>query len=282
MRIRVTASLVLAAAALAGASGQANAARSHAETRTAGEVKATLSWKGEFEDTRNFRIAIDRGGARAFDAKVGSRDCRAPAAGFACPWPIGKRPLALRNLDGDGEPEAIVEAFTGGAHCCVLALVYRWTGDKYVRDEHNFLDPGYWLVDLDGDGRVEFRTADARFAYLYGSFAESVFPIQVIGFDGGRFVDVTAEFKHTVARDARRLRRAYRERVDSRRRIGVRPALAAYVADLYLLDREQTAKRKLRAALRRGLLGRQNRFDVGPFGREYIRDLKRHLRKWGY
>jgi hypothetical protein len=151
-----------------------------------------------------------------------------------------------------------------------------------VRDESNFLDPGYRLVDLDGNGLYEFRTADARFAYLYGSFAESVFPIQVIRFDRGRFVDVTAEFRDVIATDARRLRRIYRERVGAPRRIGLRPALAAYVADLYLLDRQKTAKRKLRGALHRGLLGRQNRFDVGPFGRKYIRDLRRHLRKWGY
>jgi hypothetical protein len=101
----------------------------------------------------------------------------------------------VRDLDGDGEPEAIVGGFTGGAHCCVLALVYRWNGSGYATFENNFRDPGYRLVDLDHNGRYEFRTADARFAFLYGSFAESVFPIQTLRFEGTGFADVTDEFR---------------------------------------------------------------------------------------
>ena len=253
----------------------------HVESATSGSVTATLSWRGNFAETKNFRLAIDRAGVRALDTRVRSRECPDRTAGFACPWPAGDDPLELRDLDGDGEPEAIVAGFTGGAHCCVLAIVYRWNGTGYVVAENNFRDPGYRLVDLDRDGRFEFRSADARFAYLYGSFAESVFPVQIVRFDGGRFADVTGEFQATVAKDLRRVRREYRQRAGSRRHLGVRSALAAYVADLYRLDRKRAVARTLRSALRRGLLEPQ-RFSVGPYGREFIRNLKRHLRRWGY
>jgi hypothetical protein len=277
------AALILAGAVAAAGhgAGRSGAPGAHTETAASGSVTATLSWRGDFAQSRNFRLTIDRAGVRAFDAKVRSRECPDQTAGFACPWPAGDHPLELRDLDGDGEPEAIVAGFTGGAHCCVLAIVYRWNGAEYVVAENNFRDPGYRLVDLDGDGRSEFRSADARFAYLYGSFAESVFPVQIVRFDGARFADVTGEFRDVVVKDLRRVRREYRQRAGSRRHLGVRAALAAYVADLYRLDRKRAVARTLRSALRRGLLEPQ-RFSVGPYGREFIRNLKRHLRRWGY
>jgi hypothetical protein len=277
------AALILVCVAAATGSGAETAGERapHVESATSGSVTATLSWRGNFAETKNFRLAIDRAGVRALDTRVRSRECPERTAGFACPWPAGDDPLELRDLDGDGEPEAIVAGFTGGAHCCVLAIVYRWNGAEYVVAENNFRDPGYRLVDLDRDGRFEFRSADARFAYLYGSFAESVFPVQIVRFDGGRFLEVTGEFPDTVDKDLRRVRREYRQRASSRRHLGVRSALAAYVADLYQLDRGRAAKRTLRSALRRGLL-EPDRFTVGPDGRKFIRNLKRHLRRWGY
>ena len=262
-----------------GAEGRRGA--EHSQTATSGQVTATVSWRGNFAETRNFRLPIDRAGVRALQTRVRSRECPRPTGGFACPWPAGDEPLAVRDLDGDGEPEAIVGGFTGGAHCCVLALVYRWNGSGYATFENNFRDPGYRLVDLDRDGRYEFRTADARFAFLYGSFAESVFPLQIVRFEGTGFADVTGEFRDAVAKDTRRVRREYRRRARSSSLLGVRSALAAYVADLHQLDRGRAANRTLRSALRRGLL-EPGRFTVGPDGRRFIRNLKRRLRRWGY
>ena len=168
MRLRIVTVAVLTTAALLAASGQAAAADSHSQTRTVGSVKATLSWKGSFEDTKNFRISIERDGTRALNTRVTTPECPTPSGGFICIYPIGDNPLELRDLDGDGEPEAIVEAFTGGAHCCVIAVAYRWTGHKYAESDNNFADPGYRLKDLNGDGRDEFVSADARFGYLTG------------------------------------------------------------------------------------------------------------------
>jgi hypothetical protein len=163
-----------------------------------------------------------------------------------------------------------------------LAIVYHWDGDSYERSERNFGNPGWELADLNGDGQFEFRTYDDRFEYLYGSYAGSVPPVQVIGFDRGDFDDVTADFPALVRDDARRAGREYRRRAHSRRKLEVRAALAGYVADLYRLGRDHHAKHALSSALARGLLERQAQFDTGPFGRAFIRDLKHHLRDWGY
>jgi hypothetical protein len=255
-------------------------------TRTEGAVTATLSWKGNFAETRKFRLAIQRSGTLAFEGKVVAEACDPGKVRIACPWPAGKRPLDVAELDvdaepEDAEPEVVVGGFTGGAHCCVVAIVYRWNGSVYETAEHNFLDAGYDLEDLDGNGVAEFVSRDARFAFLYGSFAESVFPIQMYAFNNA-FIDITTGFPDEVKADMRALRKEYERRADTRRRLGVRSALAAYVADLYSLDRDRKVNRVLKTALRRGLLDRQTRFDAGPFRKRFISDLKRTLDRFGY
>ena len=44
-------------------------------------------------------------------------------------WPAGRgdsRSIGLRDLDGDGEPEVLLELFSGGANCCLSTLIYRY------------------------------------------------------------------------------------------------------------------------------------------------------------
>ena len=185
----------------------------------------------------------------------------------------------MRDLDGDGEPEAIVGGFTGGAHCCVLALVYRWNGSGYATFENNFRDPGYRLVDLDRDGRYEFRTADARFAFLYGSFAESVF----------RSRSSASRAPGSPTSPTSSATRSPRTRAGCDASIAGRapPTSWAFARRSPPTSPTSTSSTgggcepTLRSALRRGLL-EPGRFTVGPDGRRFIRNLKRHLRRWGY
>jgi hypothetical protein len=270
-------SLAVAALALVPA-----AASAHTVTKTSGDVTATLSWKGNFEDTKQLRLVVDRAGTTVFDKPVKAKDCGERIPGFACPWPPLAGALALRDLTGDGEPEAVVGGFTGGAHCCLLGLVYGWDGSTYKQSEYNFFDPGYAVRDLDGDGSFEFLTRDPSLLYLYGSYAESVTPVQVISFDGRHFEDTTADFPTTVRRDARALKSEYRTRADSRKQVGVRSAIAAYIADLYTLGEKDKAKQRLQDALDAGELDRHNRFEVGPFGEKFVFNLLRELRILGY
>lgn len=279
--------LALTLTALASLPGtmSAQARAPHAETKTVGAVTASLSWRGEFAETKDVRLTIERAGVGALDTEVVTEDCdRDATPRYACFWPGGENPLALRDLDADGEPEAVVGAFTGGAHCCLIALVYHWTGADYAVSERNFFDPGYRIRDLDDDGRAELVTADTRFYAFASAYAESVPPIQVFQFAGGRFDNVTGvgAYRDAIAKDLRRVRAEYKRRANSRQRFGVRAALAAYVADLYRLGREQKVEKVLRSALRRGLL-EPTRFDTfGPFGKKFVRKLERRLQRWGY
>src|SRR5262249_46974172 len=119
-------------------------------TASSGEVHATLSYKEENGLFRDARLQIARGGQRRLDLPVrrltGARLVR----------------LQARDLDGDREPEVLVELYTNGAHCCTITLIYRWDPrtNRYVSATRNWGDPGYRLADLDGDGRPELVSAD--------------------------------------------------------------------------------------------------------------------------
>ena len=68
--------LVAAGFAIAAAVFPALASAAHSETQTVGSVTATVSWKHNYERTKDFRLTIDRGGTVAFDGKVKANVCK--------------------------------------------------------------------------------------------------------------------------------------------------------------------------------------------------------------
>lgn len=195
--------------------------------------------------------------------------------------PDGKS-VYFANLDSDPEPEVLVDLFTGGAHCCLVSFIYDLNGASYNRIGRNWGDPGYVLTNIDHRERPEFRSGDKRFSFLYTSFAESRFPIQIWRYRGGRLKTVTREFRNTVRRDRDSHLRAYR--AIRRAKGDVRGALAAYQADNYLLSRRTAARgwRILRRVVRQGKVNRPRELASGPYGRAYLRSLQRKLRQFGY
>lgn len=194
---------------------------------------------------------------------------------------IESKPLAVRDLDHDGEPEVLLDLFWGGTRCCLWTRIYRYDrlARRYVGRSHfwgNFQD-NYRLRDLDHDRRPEFVSADGRIARVISSYHYAS-PIQIWVYRRGRLEDMTRRFPGVVASDARKWWAVYlRER--QVRRGWVRQPLAAWVADQYLLGRARRADRMLAAALRRGDL-RGGAFD--PPARAYVMQLKRFLQQNGY
>jgi hypothetical protein len=248
-------------------------------TKASGSVEATLAWSaGEF-GVRRPTLTISRGGvpasgpSRLFTQDCGSSDCVLA--------PSGRRSDALQlvDLDADGEPEVLVDGFTGGAHCCAVTDVEGWVGGQqqsYFARTLRWGNGGYDLRDLDGDRRLEFVSADDRFSDAYTSHAASATPVQVLRYVGaGRALrPVTRRYPAVVRRDLRAhralLRRARRQHYDAR---GI---VAAIVADLYLLHRPSDARATLAARTRSGELG------GARAARAYRRALLRDLRRWGY
>jgi hypothetical protein len=273
--------LALFAAAVA-AIGMSTAAPAGATTKSAhaGDVEAQVSYdKAGDYGFKNVRIKITRAGQVLRDelAPCENKEPDADCAAYP-PWPVvqgGHNPIRVLSIDTDPEPEVIVELFSGGAHCCVLSPIYDFdpTTNSYRRLVVNWADPGYRLKDLGGDGRLEFVSADGRFAYEFASFAGSAFPLRIWRFRAGRLVDVTRSFKREIARHAASLRRDY-VRARRQKDVELRGILAAYAADKYLLGQRKSALKYLRRAKHRG--------DLGKDAEAFISKLRRFLKARGY
>jgi hypothetical protein len=290
-RRRLRTSGWLASAALAAAlsvpAGAAAQART-TETASNGTVSAELSYvkrtrgRGEFQfdEYRDFRVKIARAGVVLYDQPVGE-----PCEQFCTPTEsaLTRHHIALRDLNGDGEPEAIVGLFTGGASCCVLVLAYGYDAPANVyRRAKLDTGGGYVARDLGGDGVIELVGDDFRFRGLFTCGACGPRPIRIWHYGLRRFEVVTTDFPAKIRSHARRMRRFY-ARVRKRDEAAfVKGALTPLAADLCLMDRCADGFRLVRAAIRRGELDRRSPFDVSPLGREYLRALKRFLRRTGY
>jgi hypothetical protein len=258
------------------------------ETATNGTVTAELSYvkrtrgrgRFEFEEFRDFRVKINRAGQVLYDQPVGD-----PCEQFCTPTEtaLTRKHVALRDLNADGEPEAIVGLFTGGASCCVLVLAYGYDAAANVyRRAKLDTGGGYVARDLDSDGVIELAGDDFRFRGLFTCGACGPRPIRIWHHGLRRFEVVTRDFPGKIRDHARRMRRFY-ERVRTRNEAAfVKGALTPLAADLCLLDRCARGFRIVRAAIRRGELDRRSLFDVSPLRFAYLRALKRFLRRTGY
>ena len=275
--------LVTALAALGLSAPPALAADSpKTETKTVGQVTAELTYTqgDDLFEYRDVRIKITRAGQVLLDAPV-----PAPCEEFCSTIPAGAGEadsLYLQDLDADGEPEAWVDLYTGGAHCCTYSQLYSYkaAANGYSRVKHFWGDPGYVLTDLNGDGTPEFRSADASFSSAFTAYVLSGFPIQIWRFAGGKFTDVTRGYRRLVKSDLRRHVKLYKQ-VRADEGGDVRGFLAAYAADKYLLGQGDTAFDLIYAAYRRGEL-HPPFSDSSDSGKKYISALRKFLRRTGY
>lgn len=271
--------LACLAAALGAAAPDASAT---AQSVTAGEgvVTATLAYEAArpitgTEAAKGLRLKIERAGTTVYEAHVSTPHC-GPPCGLES---FGGGPLLVRDIEGEGEPAVIVELNTGGAHCCTIAQVFAYDPAtmSYRRSERDFGDPGALITSLAGDGKLEFETADDRFAYEFAPFAYSGLPLQVLAFERGRFRDVTRSFPAALRKDAAKWLRAFR----SERRLQLGNGLiAAWAADEELLGSDRLVRATLAREAAHGHL--RSREGYGPSGRSFVSALLRFLHRTGY
>jgi len=271
---------LLAAAALSPlAAAPAADAAPRSETAASGQVSAKLSWdQSSSKGASDVRVSITRAGSELVSESV-QPDCRE-----FCLVPPGDQPLRILDLDGDGEPEVLVDLYSGGAHCCSVLLLYGFdqAAGQYERVQRDFGNPGYTLRDVGRDGSTEVFTEDDRFSYLFTSYLESFRPLMVLRYERGALVDVTRSLRGELRRHARELYATFK-RLRRDGDLDLRGVAAAWQADNYLLGGSAPARgwKTLRAAARRGELRRVPP-NGGRSGTRYLTSLRRYLKRFGY
>ena len=253
-----------------------------AYTASSGAVTATLTatefagGAGAPTTFQDLHLQILRAGASAYSAAVSSPHCQpCGLEGFSGAPP----PVQVAVLQPGGEPDVVVDLYTGGAHCCsiVQVLSYDPASATYLTAERDFGDPGALLADVAGNGSMQFESADDRFAYAFAPYAYSGLPMQILAFGSGGFHDVTRSFPAAVAADAARWLKGFR----AERRHGLGNGLiAAWAADEELLGHRRLVARTLAREARHGRL--RSREHYGPSNGAFVRALMRFLKRTGY
>ncbi len=110
-------------------------------------VDATLSFQERKESYgaysfRDMQLVVKNAGKTVYDHDL----CSLDRCGIA-----SKHILSLQNVWGGSLPEAVVDFYTGGAHCCFEALIVLVDGAHPGRAVfHDFGDPGYEFQRDDG------------------------------------------------------------------------------------------------------------------------------------
>jgi len=261
------------------ASGQAGDPLAGARIRAAsGNTQAGLFYEGAAGESNGVELRIVRSGTVSYSAPISLEGyCENPP----CTTGLTAKPLTVADLDTSGEPEVLVDAYTGGAHCCTVSQVFSFRSGAYRITQRDWRDAGYRLIRPADGSAATFDSLDADFAYAYSAYASSVLPKLVMRFRGGKFADVSRNSPRT-RRHAAQTRREYEATVRRSPRHDARPRLAALAADLRNLGRRATADRLLREALAAGRLRKRSKRDPYKADAAFIRDLNRFLRRLGY
>ena len=273
---RVRAAALAVALGLVVVTNAAAAPKPHVERARAGAVEAVFSYSYDaaaFRFSRQ-RLTITRDGVNAFSAKL-----RKPPAGGFNAQPSGyfthKRSVFVTDVDGDGEPEVVLDLYWGGAHCCWYSQIYRYVPaakhyTALVRVWGNF---GYVFADLDHDGTQELVTRDDRFSYAFGSFADSRWPVRILRYRAGRVTVETPSYPSEIGRDANAL---WHAAMNPKRKTSNQGIVAAWAAEEAMVGHWAVAFKAIDRLSRSGKIH-------GELSRvKFEQKLRSFLRRTGY
>jgi hypothetical protein len=179
------------------------------------------------------------------------------------PLPSGPNPdqppVVIRDLDGDGIPQAIFTLRGGSA--AFTPITFMSSGSTLA--EHQWFDSTYRIHDLGRDGVPEITT-NQHFDYIRAPLA----PMQVLRIVGAQLVDVT---RTPAGRPA--------VLADARRQLQYRPwrenpsGLASSAADQCSLGRCTRGYELIRRVISR---------HPTPYLRRFLRHVRAELRRYGY
>jgi hypothetical protein len=117
---------------------------------------------------------------------------------------IGLHDATGKDIDGDGKPDLVIEATTGG-HCCFTYAIVSLTPPRILARIRN----EYPIDFSEKGGHIVLSTRDGAFDYFQGFFSASPRADVYLRFEGGALRDVSAEFReehdHRIAEARARL-----------------------------------------------------------------------------
>lgn len=257
------------------------------DTATSGAITATLTYTmpTSYEAT-GVTLAITRAGvpatiANGGDVAKGCADCKGaiPVGGLDG---SGQSSLTFADLQGDGEPELIVDLYTGGAHCCSISAIYGWDAQTatYNRLIWNWGDPSYRLEKLGSGPQTQLVTGDDRFAYAFCAYVCSAMPTVALEYDGTTLVNVTKQYPALARADIRDLLKGIKSASKHKDQYPyIKGLLAPLCADYYNLGQGSKCKPLLSSAKKKGWLVND---PLWKGGQKYVNQVLSTMRKWGY
>ena len=166
-------------------------------------------FKGFSKHLQGFNLKIDQ----KKDTKLDDYFCRASVIS-----PAGKvifqadeagmelNKITGKDLNGDGQPDAVFEGYSGGAHCCWTYWIVSLGGKPgLIQKIEN--EAAVSFQDINKDGRIEIRTYDGAFDYFDSmAHAYTPFPTVIFRLEGRKLKDVGSECKDVYDREITKAR----------------------------------------------------------------------------
>ncbi len=94
---------------------------------------------------------------------------------------------AIKDITGDGIPDLILEAYSGGAHCCSHNYIIELSNPISILLDLDTGDNGIEFKDLNHDGMMEIVTYEDTFSYWNTDFADSPMPLVILSLQHGEY-----------------------------------------------------------------------------------------------
>lgn len=173
-------------------------------------------------------------------------------------FPVKVHLFSGKDITGEGNPDLILESYSGGAHCCFQHYLFDLGDEKlstYLETQPSNC-PGEFK-DFENDASYEFVTCDDLFAYTYCSFARSPMAPVVLKFIPSMgYRPATPNYKNTneiytgITADIARAEESINQEFDQSDTWAVNdnilcPAIQVAIDYLYIGERE-TAEQEFR------------------------------------
>lgn len=256
--------LGLLSIALVAAQGQAQRQQTQVSTpRTT--VSAQIFYQPGPE-LRDLRLQIQRAGRPAVNLPF-------PAA-----MRVGAVDMTAVDLDGDQEPEVLLDVAEPGATCCSHTFIYYWMAEEeaYEAFHHfwghhtssyrpaGFAEPTP-LRPLGAGPSLYFLGRDDRFQGTVIPRGADLGPVQIWIWQDRTLLEVTPQFPGAIQASATRHWQAFQRYHQTGQRELAQAALAAYAADRTRLGDDRIWLHV-----------------TANLGRPAVARLKAHLQTWGY